>query len=686
MRFLITFCLSILISFSAFAGPPILWGNGKSTLLQPGLDLNGLVQILAGSLNPTSTPVNAPAGSLYMSTGTATLYFKTDAGSSTNWSAIPGALSTGTVTSVGLSDASTTPLYSISGSPVTVAGTLAFTLATQAKNLVLAGPTTGANAQPTMRALVGGDMPAFTGDVTTSVGTVATTAAATQNNITSIPNLVTVGTIGTGVWAGTTVAANHGGTGVTALGNFTDAGTDGITVTGGTGAVITNASIAQHVADTTHAGYLSSADWNTFHGATGTVTSVTFTGDGTVLSTTPSSAVTTSGTVTATLIRPMTEQLELLNVGLATSISSGALTIALKQSDGSTDPASNSGSVKAGFRSSTATSGAFNERSVTAALSQTISSGTALGGLGSLGGNFTSSFPLWIYLIDSDGAGTMKIGASTVKLDENQLQSSVAESFSATATSASPAVFTATGHGLNNGDAVSLTGTAPTGFTNSQKYYVASKAANTFQLSLTPSGTGINSSSTGSSIVVHVDGSRLVSGAVYASMPVRLIGRLFETFVTGGTWVAPTELDIGNLIAPQDIGARLFASSTSISGSLVTVAWTTTDYDTHNEFDPGLKAYVVPFSGKYQFNYTLVTSGTFVAGNYVQLTVLKNGTVISQLQNFAGGASGDNSPFLSDTLNLVAGDYLQFQVLSTATGPAIAGSNTQNYVSIKLVN
>src|ERR1019366_3666241 len=34
---------------------------------------------------------------------------------------------------------------------------------------------------------------------------------------------------------------------------------------------------------------------------TGTVTSVTFTGDGTVLSSTPSSAVTSSGTVTGTL-------------------------------------------------------------------------------------------------------------------------------------------------------------------------------------------------------------------------------------------------------------------------------------------------------------------------------------------------------------------------------------------------
>lgn len=51
------------------------------------------------------------------------------------------------------------------------------------------------------------------------------------------------------------------------IGNLTDAGTDGITVSGGTGAIIgSGTSLSQHVADTTHNGYLSSADWNTFNG------------------------------------------------------------------------------------------------------------------------------------------------------------------------------------------------------------------------------------------------------------------------------------------------------------------------------------------------------------------------------------------------------------------------------------
>lgn len=60
------------------------------------------------------------------------------------------------------------------------------------------------------------------------------------------------------------------------IGNLTDAGTDGITVTGGTGAVIgSGTSISQHVADSTHNGYLSSTDWSTFNSkGSGTVTAV----------------------------------------------------------------------------------------------------------------------------------------------------------------------------------------------------------------------------------------------------------------------------------------------------------------------------------------------------------------------------------------------------------------------------
>lgn len=67
------------------------------------------------------------------------------------------AAGSGTVTSVGLLDGSATPIYTISGSPVVGAGTLTYTFKTQTANTVLAGPVSGAAAQPTFRALVAAD-------------------------------------------------------------------------------------------------------------------------------------------------------------------------------------------------------------------------------------------------------------------------------------------------------------------------------------------------------------------------------------------------------------------------------------------------------------------------------------------------------------------------------------------------
>lgn len=65
----------------------------------------------------------------------------------------------GTVTSVAL----TVPTFlSVSGSPITTAGTLAVTLVNQNANIVFAGPATGSAAAPTFRALVPADLPVAT--------------------------------------------------------------------------------------------------------------------------------------------------------------------------------------------------------------------------------------------------------------------------------------------------------------------------------------------------------------------------------------------------------------------------------------------------------------------------------------------------------------------------------------------
>ncbi len=71
------------------------------------------------------------------------------------------AASAGTVTSVALADGSTTPIFAITGSPVTGAGTLTETLLTQTANTVFSGPATGAAAQPGFRSLVVADIPSL---------------------------------------------------------------------------------------------------------------------------------------------------------------------------------------------------------------------------------------------------------------------------------------------------------------------------------------------------------------------------------------------------------------------------------------------------------------------------------------------------------------------------------------------
>lgn len=84
-------------------------------------------------------------------TGNANYVLQTD-GTDTSWAPA----GSGTVTSVSLSVPSE---FSVSGSPVTTAGTLTFTKANQNANLVYAGPSSGGAATPTFRSLAVDDIP-----------------------------------------------------------------------------------------------------------------------------------------------------------------------------------------------------------------------------------------------------------------------------------------------------------------------------------------------------------------------------------------------------------------------------------------------------------------------------------------------------------------------------------------------
>lgn len=110
---------------------------------------------------------------------------------------------------------------------------------------------------------------------------------------------------------------------------------------------------------------------------------------------------------------------DLWNLGLACSVGASALTIALTQADGSTDPGAGAAAVKISFRSSTATSGAYNQRSVTAALSLVVSSGSSLG--------MTSAVEAKLFVYAIDNAGTVELAISQTRYLDGTVLSTTAE-------------------------------------------------------------------------------------------------------------------------------------------------------------------------------------------------------------------------------------------------------------------
>lgn len=110
----------------------------------------------------------------------------------------------------------------------------------------------------------------------------------------------------------------------------------------------------------------------------------------------------------------------LWNIGIAASVSGNALTIALKQKDGTTDPSSGVGRCRANFRSGTITNGGFVTVDVVSAISTIISSGSTAG--------FTSGSEgtIYVYLINNSGSAELAWSGSPF-FNESELHSTTAE-------------------------------------------------------------------------------------------------------------------------------------------------------------------------------------------------------------------------------------------------------------------
>jgi len=114
------------------------------------------------------------------------------------------------------------------------------------------------------------------------------------------------------------------------------------------------------------------------------------------------------------------------NLGIAASVAASALTISLKTKAG-TDP-STTDSVKICFRNSTLTTGTYNTRTVTAATSVIVSSGSTLGTI--------SGDTSIVYVYAIDNAGSIELAVSLTEFEDNSIQSTTAEGAAGAADSA----------------------------------------------------------------------------------------------------------------------------------------------------------------------------------------------------------------------------------------------------------
>jgi hypothetical protein len=145
-------------ALGAANGAASLDGSGK--LLTSQLPNLAIIDFLGTVANQTAMlALSGQKGDWCARSDTSTVYVITgsDPTQVSSWTALSYPTGTGgTVTSVNLAVPGL--LYTVSGGPVTGAGTLTFALKTQAANTFLAGPVSGAAATPTMRTIAKGDL------------------------------------------------------------------------------------------------------------------------------------------------------------------------------------------------------------------------------------------------------------------------------------------------------------------------------------------------------------------------------------------------------------------------------------------------------------------------------------------------------------------------------------------------
>lgn len=137
------------------------------------------------------------------------------------------------------------------------------------------------------------------------------------------------------------------------------------------------------------------------------------------------------------------------------------------------------------------------------------------------------------------------------------------------------------------------------------------------------------------------------------------------------------------IAATESVNGRYFSSTSTVTSSLATIIYATKGWDTHNAYNVSTGIWTAPVSGKYQFNASAVTTGTYILNNAADIQIQQTGSSsqISEQLTRAGGAVAFVTSNVSDEFYCLAGDTIKIQLACGATGPTIAASNSINFFS-----
>lgn len=144
---------------------------------------------------------------------------------------------------------------------------------------------------------------------------------------------------------------------------------------------------------------------------------------------TSGNVLTSNGTTwssSAPAVATVNQSQDISNLGISATVAANALTIALKQADGTTDPSSGTSAVNVSFRNATITTGGYTSVSATGAVSVVIPSGTTIG--------TKSGKKHYIYVYAINNAGTLELAVSLQQFDPGSVVTTAAISGGATNT------------------------------------------------------------------------------------------------------------------------------------------------------------------------------------------------------------------------------------------------------------